>query len=51
MGVTTVGEIREAGGYVAKNAIPGNPYHCLVGGLTADVLRCLLTQVIPNPRL
>jgi hypothetical protein len=34
MGVTTVGEIRQAGGNVVSSPMPGNPYHATLSGIT-----------------
>jgi hypothetical protein len=46
--VTTVGDIRKAGGVVQRDGNDGNPNHCLVGGLTAEQLCAIFTE-IPNP--
>jgi hypothetical protein len=48
--VTTVGDIQAAGGTVESAPEVGNPGHCLVGGLSANVLSSLLTPTIKNPR-
>jgi hypothetical protein len=49
IGVTTVGDIRAAGGSVKPDPIPGNPYHCLVSGISAAALSGLLQPPIANP--
>lgn len=36
VGVTTVGDIKAAGGYVKLDPTPGNPSHCLVGGCSPE---------------
>lgn len=49
IGVSTAGDVRAAGGSVVRNPLPGNPGHCLVGGLTAETLSELFTPTIKNP--
>lgn len=49
IGVTTVGRIRGAGGYVTRDPRPDNPFHCLIGGLTPDAACGLFTPTIRNP--
>jgi RHS repeat-associated protein len=49
IGVTTAGEIREAGGTIEPDPLEGNPYHCLVGSLPAETLSGLLTPTVRNP--
>ena len=49
IGVTTVGEIRRAGGEVDPDPTPGNPDHCLLRGLDAVTACRLFTPTIPNP--
>lgn len=49
IGVTTVGDIGKAGGYVKLDPLPDNPFHCLVGGCTPQQLSDLLTPTIQNP--
>ena len=51
VGVTTVGHVRQASGYVRPDPLPGNPRHCLIGGLPVDVISNLLTPTIRNPCL
>jgi RHS repeat-associated protein len=51
IGTTTVGDVRQAGGTVVRDPVPGNPGHCLVGGMTAEALSGLLTPTIKNPCL
>ena len=49
VGVTTVGEIRAAGGRVTLDGRPGNPNHATVDGLNGSNLERLFTPTIPNP--
>ena len=49
IGVTTVGEVRSAGGEVDPNPKPGNPDHCLLRGINAFTASRLFTPTIPNP--
>jgi RHS repeat-associated protein len=49
IGVTTVGDIEKAGGSIRPAPIPGNPTHCIVGGISATDLSGLLTPTIDNP--
>lgn len=48
VGVTTVGEIRQAGGDVIRTT-GRTPYHATLTGLTPDQSSRLLTPTIPNP--
>ncbi|MFT3874362.1 MAG: hypothetical protein QM714_17250 [Nocardioides sp.] len=50
IGVSTVGDIRNAGGSVTRDPTPHNPNHCLISGCTADVLSNLFTPTVKNPR-
>ncbi|MGI8425038.1 MAG: flavoredoxin [Actinomycetota bacterium] len=50
IGVTTAGKIRAAGGYLLKEPLRNNPYHCVVSGLTAAQLAKLLSPSVPTPR-
>jgi RHS repeat-associated protein len=50
IGVTTVGQIRAAGGTIAPDPIPTNPYHCLVSCITPQSLSDLLRPTIRRPR-
>lgn len=49
IGVSTVGDVRNAGGTVTRDPTPYNPNHCLISGCTADVLSDLFTPTIKNP--
>ncbi|MFC4314203.1 RHS repeat domain-containing protein [Steroidobacter flavus] len=48
VGVTTVGDIRRAGGKIEPDGTPNNPNHATVEGLTAEKLEELF-KVIDNP--
>ena len=49
VGVTTVGDVRAAGGSVVADPTPGNPSHCLISGCDALTLSDLFTPTIKNP--
>lgn len=51
VGVTTVGNIRAAGGDVVPDLItnPNNPFHCTMCGITAGKASDLLRPTIRNP--
>lgn len=49
IGVTTLRQVREAGGEVDPAPMPGNPDHCLLRGLDAATASSLFTPTIPNP--
>ena len=51
VGVTTVGDIKAAGGYVKPDPTPGNPFHCLIGGCSPEQFSNLFTPTIKNPWL
>ena len=48
VGVTTVGEVRKAGGNVIRTA-GRSPYHATLTGLTPEQISRLLTPTVPNP--
>lgn len=48
VGVTTVGEVRKAGGDVIRTT-GRSPYHATLTGLTAEQVSGLLTPTIPDP--
>ena len=48
IGVTTVGEVRQAGGDVARTS-GRSPYHATLTGLTSEQVSHLLTPTISNP--
>lgn len=48
VGVTTVGEVRKAGGDVIRTS-GRNPYHATLTGLTPEQASNLLTPTISNP--
>lgn len=50
VGVTTVGEVRKAGGDVIRNS-GRSSYHATLTGLTPEEASRLLTPTIPNPAL
>jgi hypothetical protein len=49
IGVTTVGEIRGAGGTIQLDPLEDNPFHCLIGGCTPEQFSDLFTPTIKNP--
>ena len=49
IGVTSVGEVGSIGGTVVRDPLPGNPFHCLLGGCTADDLSSLFRPTLKNP--
>lgn len=48
IGVTTAGEVRQAGGDVIRTS-GRSPYHATLTGLTPEQASSLLTPTIPNP--
>jgi len=48
VGVTTVGDVRKAGGDVIRTS-GRSPYHATLTGLTPEQTSRLLTPIIPNP--
>lgn len=48
VGVTTVGEVRKAGGDVIRTT-GRSPYHATLTGLTPERASHLLTPIMPNP--
>jgi len=50
VGVTTVGEVRKAGGEVIRTS-GRSPYHATLTGLTPEQASRLLTPTVPNPAL
>jgi hypothetical protein len=48
IGVTTVGEVRKAGGDVITTS--GRGYHATLTGLTPEQISNLLTPTIPKPK-
>jgi hypothetical protein len=48
VGVTTVGQVRQAGGTVTPSPTPNNPDHCTMCGLTPQDASKLFTPTIPN---
>ncbi len=49
VGVTTVGAVRAAGGEVRPDPSLHRPYHCLVGGSSAQAAHGLLSPPVINP--
>lgn len=49
VGVTTVGEIRRAGGEVTSSPTRANPFHATLSGLTPDLASGLFRPTTPNP--
>lgn len=49
IGVSTVGDVRRAGGTVTRDPTPYNANRCLISGCTADVFSDLFTPTIKNP--
>ena len=48
IGITTVAEVRNAGGDVVRTA-GKSPYHATLTGLTPEQVSKLLTPTVPNP--
>jgi RHS repeat-associated protein len=49
VGVTTVGDVRAAGGDVIHSPTPSNPHHSTLSGVDANTASDLLRPTIPNP--
>ena len=49
IGITTVADVRKAGGDVVRTA-GRSPYHATLTGLTPEQVSKLLTPTAPNPR-
>ena len=49
VGVTTVGDVRRAGGDVIPSGTTGNPNHCTLCGITPQQAERLMTPTIKNP--
>jgi hypothetical protein len=49
VGVTTVGQVRAAGGDVVPTPTRANPYHAVLSGLTPDQASKLFRPTIKNP--
>ena len=49
VGVSTVGDVRAAGGEVVPSPSLDNPYHATLSGLTPEAASDLFTPTIPNP--
>ena len=49
IGVTTVGDVRAAGGDVIPSPTINNPYHSTLGGINANTANDLFTPTIPHP--
>jgi hypothetical protein len=49
VGVTTVGDVRRAGGDVLPSPTAGNPNHCTLCGITPQQAERLMTPTIRNP--
>ena len=49
IGVTTVGDVRQAGGDVIPSPTVENPYHCTLCGVTPQQAEQLMTPAIKNP--
>lgn len=49
VGVTTVGDVRQAGGNVVPSPTAGNPNHCTLCGITPQQAERLMTPTIRNP--
>lgn len=48
VGITTVGEVRKAGGDVIRTS-GRSSYHATLAGLTPEQISSLLTPIVPNP--
>lgn len=49
IGVSTVGDVRAAGGNVVPQPIPGIPYHAELSGITPQIAQQLFQPTIRNP--
>jgi RHS repeat-associated protein len=49
VGVTTVGDVRAAGGDVIPSPTPNNPNHCTLCGITPQKAEELMTPTVRNP--
>ncbi|MEE9322076.1 MAG: hypothetical protein V3U76_16650 [Granulosicoccus sp.] len=49
VGVSTVGDIRAAGGNVVRSPNARNPNHATLSGVSPEEAKLLLTPTIPNP--
>lgn len=49
VGVTTVGDVRDAGGNVVPSPTSGNPDHATLNGITPQQAQDIFTPTIPNP--
>jgi Pretoxin HINT domain len=49
VGVTTVGDVRAAGGKVVSSPTPSNPTHATMSGITPKKAEELFTPTVPNP--
>lgn len=51
VGVTSVGQVRAAGGEVTPSPVPGNPNHATMSGVSPQRAQELLTPTIRNPNV
>ena len=51
VGVSTVGEVRAAGGEIISTPTRSNPYHPTLSGVTAEQATTLFTPTIRNPNI
>lgn len=49
VGVTTVGEVRKAGGNVIPDPNKNNPFHAILEGITPEQAEVLMTPTVKNP--
>ncbi|WWT62938.1 RHS repeat-associated core domain-containing protein [Burkholderia pyrrocinia] len=49
VGVTTVGDVRAAGGNVVASPTYNNPNHATLSGITAELAESLMTPTVRNP--
>jgi len=49
VGVSTVGQVRAAGGDVVPSPTRANPYHCTMCGITPQEGECLFTPTVRDP--
>ena len=49
VGVTTVGDVRAAGGNVVPSPTANNPNHCTMCGITPQKAESLMTPTVQNP--
>jgi hypothetical protein len=51
VGVSTVGNVRSAGGDVVPRPTSDNPFHCELYGITPEKAEQLFTPTVQNPNI